>query len=274
MPRANRYLLPGSTCHLTHRCHDRAFLLRFARDRDAYRRVLYETKPRHGLYVLAYCITHNHVHLLTRIQSEVSLCTWMQRAEGQWAQQYNRRKQRTGAFWEGRYHCTLIGDPLHTQRCMTYIELNMVRAGVVAHPVEWRWCSYQEWLGQRQRYRLLDLEPALEHLGSPDLAAFRQHYEQRVQERIGRDAMAREPWWTESVAVGDETFVRQVELAVRWRQGFDRYAVSSDTNCLREEPPEPARLGPWTSTPVVDVRGGSCRPLPSLRARRGDKTSP
>lgn len=55
--------------------------------------------------------------------------------------------------------------------------------------------------------------------------------------------MSREPWWTESVAVGDETFVRQVELAVRWRQGFDRHAVSSDTNCLREEAPEPVRPG-------------------------------
>lgn len=159
---------------------------------------------------LAYCITHNHVHLLARIQTEASLCTWMQRAEGQWAQQYNRRKQRSGAFWEGRYHCTLIGDPLHTQRCMTYIEPNM----------------------------------------------------------------SREPWWTESVAVGDVTFVRQVEHAVRWRQGFDRYAVSSETNCLREGPLEPAGLGPSASTPVLDVRGASYRPLPSLRARKGDKTSP
>ena len=37
MPRANRYLLPDHVCHVTHRCHDRSFLLRFARDREGYR---------------------------------------------------------------------------------------------------------------------------------------------------------------------------------------------------------------------------------------------
>jgi hypothetical protein len=39
--------------------------------------------------------------------------------------------------------------------CMAYIELNMVRAGVVSHPSEWSWCGYSELTGARQRYRLL-----------------------------------------------------------------------------------------------------------------------
>ena len=37
MPRAHRHVLDGRTYHVTHRCHDREFLLKFARDRDAYR---------------------------------------------------------------------------------------------------------------------------------------------------------------------------------------------------------------------------------------------
>ena len=37
MPRASDYLIEGYTYHLTHRCHNRKFLLRFARDRNAYR---------------------------------------------------------------------------------------------------------------------------------------------------------------------------------------------------------------------------------------------
>jgi len=42
MPRVNRYILPGGVYHLTHRCHDRQFLLRFAKDLDGYRRRLRE----------------------------------------------------------------------------------------------------------------------------------------------------------------------------------------------------------------------------------------
>ena len=41
MPRANR-LRGGGVFHLTHRCHNRAFLLKFARARDAYRAKLRE----------------------------------------------------------------------------------------------------------------------------------------------------------------------------------------------------------------------------------------
>jgi hypothetical protein len=33
MPRANRYFLPGHIWHITHRCHQKKFLLKFARDR-------------------------------------------------------------------------------------------------------------------------------------------------------------------------------------------------------------------------------------------------
>ncbi|MBS3763693.1 MAG: transposase [Planctomycetes bacterium] len=63
MPRANRYILPGHPYHLTHRCHDREFLLRFQRDRDTYRKWLREGMSRHGVAVLGQCITSNHVHL-------------------------------------------------------------------------------------------------------------------------------------------------------------------------------------------------------------------
>src|SRR6185295_8801787 len=36
MPRANRFFLPGQIWHITHRCHRKSFLLRFARDRRGY----------------------------------------------------------------------------------------------------------------------------------------------------------------------------------------------------------------------------------------------
>ena len=54
MPRANRYILPGQTYHVTHRCHDRAFLLRFAKHRELYRTMLRERAERFGVCVLGY----------------------------------------------------------------------------------------------------------------------------------------------------------------------------------------------------------------------------
>jgi putative transposase len=73
MGRANLLTTSGGIFHVTHRCHNRAFLLKFARDRDAYRVILHKQLSRFNLWVLDYCLTSNHVHLLilSRRETEV-----------------------------------------------------------------------------------------------------------------------------------------------------------------------------------------------------------
>jgi putative transposase len=66
MPRANRHFLSGYVWHITHRCHRKNFLLKFARDRRSYLRWLVEAKKRFGLSVLDYIVTSNHIHLLIK----------------------------------------------------------------------------------------------------------------------------------------------------------------------------------------------------------------
>jgi putative transposase len=63
---------------------------------------------------------------------------------GRTAQENNRRKLRKGAFWEDRYHSTAIETGEHLLRCLVYIDLNMVRAGVVRHPSELPHGGYNE----------------------------------------------------------------------------------------------------------------------------------
>ena len=64
MARANRHYLAGQIWRLTHRCHQREFLLKFARDRQAWIDWLFEARKRFGLCVLDYIVTSNHIHLL------------------------------------------------------------------------------------------------------------------------------------------------------------------------------------------------------------------
>ena len=144
MPRANRHFLPGHVWHITHRCHQRKFLLKFARDRRRYLHWLFEAKKRFGLSVLNYMITSNHVHLLIKDTGPNVIADSVQLIAGRTAQEYNQRKDRQGAFWEDRYHATAIEADEHLHRCLVYIDLNMVRAGVVSHPVEWAHSGYPE----------------------------------------------------------------------------------------------------------------------------------
>lgn len=235
MPRGNRYFQPGFTYHLTHRCHDRQFLLRYARDRDAYRLALWESLRSSSVWLLAHAITSNHVHLLARSEAADGIQRLMQRVEGEWAQSYNRRKDRSGAFWEGRYHSTLIEGREHLERCMVYIELNMVRAGVVSHPGQWRWCSYPEWMGQRQRYRLIEVSRSLELLGVGSLEEFRQQYEHQVGDALARGRMVREAHWTSGIAVGPAEFVAEIEARTTRRRRMTTEEVDGGAWCLREE---------------------------------------
>jgi putative transposase len=64
MARAKRHFLPGHVWHITHRCHKKEFLLKFARDRRQWLQWLFEAKKHYGISILNYMVTSNHIHLL------------------------------------------------------------------------------------------------------------------------------------------------------------------------------------------------------------------
>ena len=152
----------------------------------------------------------------------------MQKLEGEFAGYFNRRKGRSGSFWGDRYHCTMVEDGEHLWNCLKYVDLNMVRAGVVSHPCEWQWCGYQELVGEKTRYRLLDLDRLLELLGMPDPESFAAEYRTRVRRDIEEKRLHRDRRWTESIAVGGETFVRKVAAASRYKRLRPRIEESED----------------------------------------------
>jgi putative transposase len=211
MPRANRYYLPGAVWHITHRCHDRQFLLRFERDRRRWRHWLFEARKRYGLTVLNYIATSNHVHLLLQDTVPGRIARGMQLLAGRTAQEYNQRKSRKGAFWEDRYFATAIESDEHLLHCLVYIDLNMVRAGVVSHPEQWPVSGYHEIQSPRQRYRIIDENALCQLTQTGDGPALRAAHRKWVVSSLRENRLEREPRWTEALAVGSEDYVRQIK---------------------------------------------------------------
>ncbi len=234
MPRANRYLLPDHACHVTHRCHDRSFLLRFARDRDGYRARLREACAATGVRILTYCITSNHVHLVTSTNDRATIAGLMQRFEGDHARAYNRRKQRSGAFWEGRYHATMIATGNHLWNCMVYVDVNMVRAGVVTHPGEWPWCGYQEITGARTRYCIVDMDLVRAHVPEDPAPPLTTYYDACIARGMEAAAAKRDPMWTDSIAIGSQNYVDDIATQERKRVQLHSEEHHPGTWCLRE----------------------------------------
>ncbi len=218
MPRANRYILPGHIYHLTHRCHNRDFLLRCRLDRIEYLNRLRNAVRKHRIALFDFCITCNHVHLLGACDRLGDLSRFMQQLEGEFAEYYNLRKHRTGAFWGERFHCTMIEGGDHLWNCLGYIDLNLVRAGVIAHPREWQWCGYQELVGERQRYRLLAIDRLVEQLDLSDRNCLKEMHRQRIDQALRGGRLTRDAIWTESIAVGSEAFVKEIAINTRIRK--------------------------------------------------------
>jgi REP element-mobilizing transposase RayT len=168
MARANRHHIPGCVWHITHRCHKREFLLKFDKDKRAWRKWLFEARKRFGLCILNYTITSNHIHLLVYDQKDNVIPESIQLIAGRTAREYNRRKKRKGAFWDDRYHATAVQTDSHLNQCLVYIDLNMVRAGVVDHPKDCAFGGYYEIQEPKQRYAIIDREMLCHLLGIRD----------------------------------------------------------------------------------------------------------
>lgn len=200
MPRANRRFDYHTLWHVTHRCHDRAFLLKFARDRDAWRYWLFRARERYGLSVLNYIVTSNHIHLMLETGDRKTAPNALRLIAGCTAQQYNLRKARRGAFWEDRYHAVPIVDAQHFRECLVYVDLNMVRAGVVDDPLAWRWSGLYEIAHVRHRYVALNVDRLLRLTEHQDIE---RHLAARltwIDERRASAPLVRESGWTEASA--------------------------------------------------------------------------
>jgi len=237
LPRANRHFHAGVVWHITHRCHKQQFLLKFKRDREQWLRWLHQARKRFRLCVLDYIVTSNHIHLLVHDHGDGEIARSMQLIAGCTAQQFNRRKNRKGAYWEDRYFATAVQSGHHLARCLVYIDLNMVRAGAVHHPEDWLHGGYREIQAPPKRYRLIDLERLALLLGIADVRSLQAAHRQWVQIALECGRREREPMWTESIAVGQPEFLAAIQRELYLRCPGRRIVDKGGEHWLGEPTP-------------------------------------
>ena len=159
--------------------------------------------------VLNYIVTSNHIHLLVRDQGRSEIPEAMRLIAGRTAQEYNRRKFRRGAFWEDRYHATTVQDDEHLARCMTYIDLNMVRAGAVDHPADWDVAGFSEIQSPWKRKGVIDFSMLCRLLGEATNEQLAARLNQAAESSIGTSS--RDDVWTTAVGVGDAKFLSKLQ---------------------------------------------------------------
>jgi putative transposase len=143
MPRRPRLALPQVPLHLIRRGNNRQACFFADEDYRVYLEWLQESAAKTGCRVHAYVLMTNHVHLLVSAERGAAPGEMMKALGQRYVQHINRKYRRSGSLWEGRYRSCPIQAEDYLLACQRYIELNPVRAAMVAHPAEYIWSSYR-----------------------------------------------------------------------------------------------------------------------------------
>ena len=142
MARLPRIVVPGQPQHVIQRGNNRQNVFAFDADYQFFRDALVEAADTHGLTIHAYVWMTNHIHLLATPERVESISKVFQSVGRRYVQYFNHTYKRSGTLWEGRYRATVVDTETYLLTLMRYIELNPVRAGMVAHPRDYPWSSY------------------------------------------------------------------------------------------------------------------------------------
>ena len=142
MPRKPCPQPPGDSLHIVRRGHNRSPCFFGEADHALYVSLLQRFAEESGTAVHAYVLMPNHVHLLVTPGEANGASRLMYLLGLHYSKAVNRKLRRTGTLWEERLHASAVRSDAYVLTCHRYIELNPVRAGIVAHPADYRWSSY------------------------------------------------------------------------------------------------------------------------------------
>lgn len=142
MARLPRPDLAGIPQHVVQRGNNRLPCFLDDGDRQRYLQCLRQALVRFGCHLHAYVLMNNHVHLLLTPGEAGAVSRLMHVFARNYAGLFNGRHGRTGTLWEGRYKACLVDSGRYFLACSRYIELNPVRAWMVAQPGDHPWSSH------------------------------------------------------------------------------------------------------------------------------------
>ena len=158
-------------------------------------------------------------------------------------------------MWHHPYHCTLVEDGRHLLNCLCYIDLNMVRAGVVKHPSEWEFCGYNEIQNPRKRKGIIDFDRLVRLLGFESYEDLKESHLKWINSRIEYSSREKEIKWSQSIAVGSKKYLEKIKNDLGFRAKGRKIISSDDIFELREgqEPYRSANRQDLANTLLCDL---------------------
>ncbi|MDQ6997522.1 MAG: transposase [Mariprofundus sp.] len=203
MVRPLRIEYEGALYHVTSRGNHKSDIFADDEDRHIFLRILSNTIIDKGWICYGYCLMSNHYHLIIETP-HANLSKGMRQLNGIYTQTSNRRHDRIGHLFQGRYKAILVDADAYLLELSRYVALNPVRAGMVSEASQWLWSSYRAMAGLDQTPSLLTSEPVLSYFSEQNTTP-QQQYAKFVAEGESKKSV-----WSElrqQIFLGREAFV-------------------------------------------------------------------
>lgn len=210
MARPIRIELAGGLYHVTSRGDRREAIYLDDVDHEAWLTLFAEVCERYNWRCHAYCLMTNHYHLVIETPDK-NLSRGMRQLNGVYTQRFNRRHERVGHVFQGRYKAILVDKDGYLLELARYVVLNPVRASMVDDAEQWPWSSYRAMMGQVDAPPWLETDWLLGQFGRHRRQAVGR-YRDFVRAGVGLDSI-----WsglTGQVFLGSEAFAEEAKRAL------------------------------------------------------------
>jgi putative transposase len=142
MPRGRRTFIPGISVHVIQRGNNRVPIFGSSNDFEQFLELLRRSARNFCVTLHAFVLMTTHYHLIVTPTSVAGLPKMMKALDGGYVRYFNKRHERIGTLWNGRYRGLPLEDERYWLTCLRYIEQNPVRAGMVQAPHDYQWSSH------------------------------------------------------------------------------------------------------------------------------------
>lgn len=201
MARMARVVVPGIPHHVVQRGNRRQPVFFKDQDYRFYLHLLKKETQNANVEILAYCLMPNHVHMVLVPSAQDGLRIALAETHRQYTREINQREGWTGYLWQGRFQSYPM-DEYHMLRAVRYIELNPVRAGLVATPESYPWSSARIHIRQEEN-SMVSMKPVMDLVGDY-IDYLADGIDDKLVENLERHLSTGRP-------VGDSTFISRVE---------------------------------------------------------------
>ena len=241
MVRPLRIEFPGAFYHVTSRGNARLPIFKDTQDRENFLNIFKETVRRFRWICHAYCLMNNHYHLLVETTNG-NLSKGMRHLNGVYTQRLNRRHNRVGHVFQGRFKSILVQQDNYFLELSRYVVLNPVRAGLSKNPEEYIWSSYCATAGLSKVPSFLEVNRILFQFDGKRLEA------QNLYKHFVKNGVKSPSPWKKlrgQIVLGDKKFIQSIKASLKDKSKlkeipkrerlFDRPSLNTLLNVSIEE---------------------------------------